>query len=593
MARYKSYDYDQTHLIPVSLEDQILEGSLEHAIHVLVENKMDLSLFDCRYNNDETGCKAYDPKILLKVVLFAYSRGFVGSRRIEWLCQKHVTCMALACMQCPDHSTLAAFVSSMHQEILSLFRDILLVCDEQQLLGGTVFALDGLKLSSNASKQWSGTLEDLKQKQAKLEAKIEQLLAEHHQVDVEEQRGAFPTEEALGEQSMVAAPHFMDVQADALQNEETSFEAIQRNGEQSRDAHSGPSPFRQKKREQSKRKKSTHTPHKKHSQQVWSQKRNQRQSEKQRRSEHLKRLRRQANRMKEWLKTHEPKIGRQGKEIQSNVTDNESAKMSTSHGVLQGYNGQALVDAAYQVIVHAAAFGNGQDYAHVAPMVAGAKATMQSLGYGEDYFAETKFLADSNYHSDTNLQTCERERLDAYIPDGNFRKRDSHFATQERHKPPKRNLFTQADFRYDAATDRYICRNGKALRLEARADHWGSGVYRRKYRRYMAKEQDCQTCSLRAKCLRQKDTKRRNVGIPEEPVPRTRSQQMIAKIDSEEGRTQYSRRLAIVEPVFANIETQKHLDHFTLRGKQKVDIQWLLYAMVHNIEKIAHYGEAA
>ena len=167
MARYKTYDYDQTHFIPVCLEEQLLEGSLEHAIHVLVENKMDLSIFDCRYHNDETGCPAYNPKILLKVVLFAYSHGFVGSRRIERLCRKHVTCMALACLQCPDHSTIAAFVSSMGAEILSLFCDILLVCEEQQLLGGTVFALDGLKLSSNASKQWSGTLDELKHKQEK------------------------------------------------------------------------------------------------------------------------------------------------------------------------------------------------------------------------------------------------------------------------------------------------------------------------------------------------------------------------------------------------------------------------------------------
>jgi len=189
MARYKSYDYDQTHLIPVCLEDQLLEGSLEYAIHVLVENKMNMSLFDCRYNNDETGCPAYDPKILLKVVLFAYSRGLVGSRRIEKLCRTHVICMALACMQCPDHSTIAAFVSSMHQEVLSLFRDILLVCEQQQLLGGTVFALDGLKLPSNASKQWSGTIEELQHKQEKLEAKIEQLLAEHQQADAEESQG--------------------------------------------------------------------------------------------------------------------------------------------------------------------------------------------------------------------------------------------------------------------------------------------------------------------------------------------------------------------------------------------------------------------
>jgi transposase len=189
MARYKPYDYTQTRLIPVCLEHPLLHGSLEHAIHMLVEHQMDLSMFDCRYNNDETGCKAYDPKILLKVVLFGYSWGFVGSRRIEWLCGHNVTCMALACMQCPDHSTIAAFVSCMHQEILSLFCDILLVCEQQHLLGGTVFALDGLKLASNASKQWSGTVEELKHKQEKLAEKIQPLLSEHQQVDAEAAAG--------------------------------------------------------------------------------------------------------------------------------------------------------------------------------------------------------------------------------------------------------------------------------------------------------------------------------------------------------------------------------------------------------------------
>ena len=67
---------------------------------------------------------------------------------------------------------------------------------------------------------------------------------------------------------------------------------------------------------------------------------------------------------------------------------------------------------------------------------------------------------------------------------------------------------------------------------------------------------------------------------------------MIEKIDTVEGRQHDSRRLEIVEPVFGNIRTQKRLDRFTLRSKEKVNIQWLLYSMVHNLEKIAHDGEA-
>jgi hypothetical protein len=63
---------------------------------------------------------------------------------------------------------------------------------------------------------------------------------------------------------------------------------------------------------------------------------------------------------------------------------------------------------------------------------------------------------------------------------------------------------------------------------------------------------------------------------------------MKAKIDTPEGRAIYSRRLGIVEPVFGNIRAQKRLDRFTLRGRQKVNIQWKLYCLVHNIEKIRH-----
>jgi uncharacterized protein (DUF3084 family) len=73
----------------------------------------------------------------------------------------------------------------MQEEIVSLFRDVLLVCEEQGLLGGTHFALDDLKLSSNAAKEWSGTFDDLRQKKEKLEAKVQSLLEAHARADQE------------------------------------------------------------------------------------------------------------------------------------------------------------------------------------------------------------------------------------------------------------------------------------------------------------------------------------------------------------------------------------------------------------------------
>jgi len=504
MAKYKKYDYSQGLLIPVNLDEQLMPGTLEFAIHTLVESRMDTSIFDNRYNNDEAGCSAYDPKILLKVVLFGYSRGLPSSRRIERACRENVTFMALSCAQKPDHSTIAAFVSSMKEEILLLYRDILLVCEEEDLLGGTFFALDGCKLPSNASKEWSGKIPDLERKKDKLEKKVKQLIEEQ----VEEDKGE--EDEGKGGRSS------------GISN----------------------------------------------------------------RKKQIGKLQKQADRIEKFLKENGPKIGRQGREIKSNVTDNESATMVTSHGTLQGYNGQALVDSKKQVIVYGEAFGDSQDHHHVPPMLDGAKENMERVGYDEDCFEEKILTADSLYHSSTNLKKCEEEKLDAYIPDKDFRKRDPNLRIKTPVNPKVRKKFTLKDFQHNEAKDEHICPAGKILKVFLKKVR-SYGVI---YRRYAADKNDCQGCQLKSQCLINKKAKRRFVSVPLGGTSDNLTKPMIEKIDSKTGRKIYNRRIGIVEPVFANVRTQKRMDHFTLRGKIKVNIQWLLYCMVHNMEKIANYG---
>lgn len=70
------------------------------------------------------------------------------------------------------------------------------------------------------------------------------------------------------------------------------------------------------------------------------------------------------------------------------------------------------------------------------------------------------------------------------------------------------------------------------------------------------------------------------------------TKRMKQAIDSPEGRIRYGRRFATVEPVFGNMRHNKQLNRFTLRGQKKVDAQWKLYCLVHNIEKLAHHGYA-
>jgi transposase len=186
MAKYKRYNYSQSVLIPVALEEQLVPGTLEFAIHTLVDSRMDMSIFDANFQNDETGRSAYDPKILLKVVLLGYSRGLTSSRQIERACCENVLFMAMSCNQRPDHSTLAPFVSSMKDQIKPLFRDILLVCDQEGLLGGSFFAIDGCKMSSNASKEWSGKISDLQKRKEKIESKLKALVEDHIEIDKQE-----------------------------------------------------------------------------------------------------------------------------------------------------------------------------------------------------------------------------------------------------------------------------------------------------------------------------------------------------------------------------------------------------------------------
>lgn len=75
MAIYKPYPHDQIVMLPFSLQEQLDPGTLEFTIHELVEEHIDLSIIEARYQNDHSGARAIDPLILLKIILFAYARG--------------------------------------------------------------------------------------------------------------------------------------------------------------------------------------------------------------------------------------------------------------------------------------------------------------------------------------------------------------------------------------------------------------------------------------------------------------------------------------------------------------------------------------
>jgi hypothetical protein len=187
-----------------------------------------------------------------------------------------------------------------------------------------------------------------------------------------------------------------------------------------------------------------------------------------------------------------------------------------------------------------------------------------------------------------------------------MRRRDDRFATQDRHKAAPDPLhdksaseareaatvFQARDFRYDAEARTCICPAGKALNRNGAQSVNRDNIWTR----FQGKPRDCGPCALRARCLETPTTTTvRSVMFFQgktAPLPEPHTARMKRRIDSPEGRRRYAERFGAVEPVFGNLCYNKGLDRFTLRGRSKVETQWKLFCLVHNIEKRAHHGYA-
>jgi hypothetical protein len=272
--------------------------------------------------------------------------------------------------------------------------------------------------------------------------------------------------------------------------------------------------------------------------------------------------------------------------------------MKTSHGVVQGYNGVAMVDSKHQVVVHAEATGESEP-SILKPMVEGTRENFKEIGKGENVFEKTKLSGDTGFHSEKNMEYLIESGIDAYIADNKFRHRDPRFSTADRHKErfnkeaakrfDRKIIFQPRDFTVSPDKSFCICPAGKRMYKSGNAIH--NGLHAIKYH---GTKRDCIPCTQRAKCMKNPDiTITRQfahfTGRTDKKT-KTFTQKMREKIDSVAGKLIYGRRMATVEPVFADIRSSLGLDQFSLRGKKKVSIQWRLYCIVHNLLKVYRYG---
>src|ERR1700737_868645 len=316
---FRPYDPDQVLLMAPVLQEWLPEGDLAHFVSDLVETALDLSAVYAAYE-EERGYPPYDPRLMLKLLVYGYANGVASSRKLEAATYRDVAVRMLCADQHPDYRSIARFRARHLEALAELFVQALRLCKQARLVGLGALAVDGTKLRANASRHKAMSYERMGPKACQLEAEIAELtarmqglLAEGEAIDAaeDEQHGPdrrgdeLPAELARRETRLVKIREAMAaLETEAREAEEQRRGQVAGEGKKPRQPPGGRDPFAPK-----------------------------------------------------------PKA-------QRNFTDPESKIMKTSDGAYhQCFNAQAIVDSKTQVILAADAFDMAADCPLLDPLL--------------------------------------------------------------------------------------------------------------------------------------------------------------------------------------------------------------------------------
>ena len=382
---FRSYDPDQVLLMAPVLQEWIPEGDLAHFVSDVVESgTLDLSAIYDAYE-EERGYPPYDPRLMVKLLIYGYANGVTSSRKLERATYRDVAVRMLCADQHPDYRSIARFRKRHLEALGELFVQALRLCKQAKLVGLGLLALDGTKVRANASRHKAMSYERMVRKETQLEAEIAELrknvdalLDEAERVDAEE-------DERFGPENRG------DELPEELRRRETRLTKI-REAKQALEAQA-------------------------------------REAETARRAE----LEAQGKK---------PRAPRDGRDpfapkptAQRNFTDPESKIMKTADGSYhQCYSGQAIVDSVSQVIVVAELSDEAADQCQLEPAVAQLNDNVQAIG--AELPTGAALTADGGYFSEENVNTATEHGLDPYIATGRF-KQDEPPAPAPRGPIPK------------------------------------------------------------------------------------------------------------------------------------------------------------
>ncbi|MGH2950384.1 MAG: IS1182 family transposase [Solirubrobacteraceae bacterium] len=367
---FRPYDPDQVLLMAPVLREWIPEGDLAHFVSDLVETgALDLSAIYAAYG-DERGYPPYDPRLMVKLLIYGYANGVMSSRKLEAATYRDVAVRMLCADQQPDYRSIARF-RARHLEALSeLFVQALGLCRKARLVGLGTLALDGTKLRANASRHKAMSYERMVKAEAGLEAElaalrenVAALLADAERTDAEE-------DERFGRDRRG------DELPEELQRREGRLRRI-REAKQALEAEAA-------------------------------------EAETARRAE-LEAQGKKPRRRKGGRDPFKPKPA-----AQRNFTDPESKIMKTSDGAFhQCFNGQAVVDSAAQVIVAAELSDEAPDQRQLEPALDQLDENLEAIE--AELPEHAALLADAGYFSEDNVRISAAHGLDGYIATGRFK----------------------------------------------------------------------------------------------------------------------------------------------------------------------------
>ena len=336
-------DRDQLYLLPPALQDWLPESDLAWFLLDAVA-QMDLKKITQTYRDDGWGQAAYDPTMMVALLLYAYCVGERSSRRIERLCERDIAFRIMAANQRPDHTTLARFRQTHEKALAALFTDVLRLCAKAGVVKVGVVALDGTKIKADAALAANRTAGSINET-------VQAMLSEAQTADEAEDDlyGAERRGDELPEGLRDRHSRRARLQACQARLEQEAAEALAQQQSKLETRQSEEAATGQKKR------------------------------------------------------GRKPKavtaIAEASATATANVTDPDSRIMKTQTGYVQGYNAQAIVTAE-QIVVAAELTQQANDIQQLYPMVAQAQANLKTIAHPQRIGTA---LADAGYCSDANL----------------------------------------------------------------------------------------------------------------------------------------------------------------------------------------------